>query len=580
MQHGSARRRFSALFIGIVVCLIAIAVGIWRVVRQNRLDRALLSAAHWNAAAEIDALLREGADPNVCDPVRPAPTWRDTLRRCFRHSPLPRTDSVLLIATQHGNLAAVQRLLAAGAQVNAANSSLQTALTVAFDEGRLDIMLTLLAHGADPNVTLPNSQDAPVPLLIAAFQFEAHPSSETAIPTLVKSLLDHGADVHAVDSDGMSALMEALERNHAECVEWLVRRGADLNRFSRWQGTPLSLAANYEGDATNLETLLRGGADVSPARNRGWNILCWAAEEDRVSIANEVLQRGLSVNSRDRQGRTPLMYAAANGADRAAALLLAKGAAVDARDNLGWTALMFAAQNNNLRMVEALLQHGADRSLRDAEDHWTAEERARHVGQDLVAARLKGGLLPQEHKREPASPLFGWKNDRSEQSWRKRVDAQRQIRSVSWPVLRDEEDMEDPKFAVVVVDGHGRPGRPFRDDWTFRPEVEVFRDTDGTPYGFLRGHHRTEPAVIVAIRGQDLIKECDYYSEYGNGKFCQPLAGGGALIISFDRAQSNEGELLEGLRVAHVHDRVAEVFRFRNGKSTRLGLILLPGQED
>jgi ankyrin repeat protein len=43
---------------------------------------------------------------------------------------------------------------------------------------------------------------------------------------MVRLLLDKGADVNAIDQDGVSALMEASSRGNTEIVQLLQNRGA------------------------------------------------------------------------------------------------------------------------------------------------------------------------------------------------------------------------------------------------------------------------------------------------------------------------------------------------------------------
>lgn len=119
------------------------------------------------------------------------------------------------LATFFGQAEAVDALLAAGAEVNAAYRETMklTPLSSAMAVGRNDIARTLIAHGADVNAKAANDLR---PLHTAA----ARGNLESA--TL---LLDHGADINATSSDGKTAVAYAEERNHPEMVEFLKERG-------------------------------------------------------------------------------------------------------------------------------------------------------------------------------------------------------------------------------------------------------------------------------------------------------------------------------------------------------------------
>ena len=48
-------------------------------------------------------------------------------------------------------------------------------------------------------------------------------------PTLLKCLLQNGADINAKDSDGISALIYAAAYGNLEIIKYLVVKGADIN---------------------------------------------------------------------------------------------------------------------------------------------------------------------------------------------------------------------------------------------------------------------------------------------------------------------------------------------------------------
>lgn len=88
------------------------------------------------------------------------------------------------------------------------------------------------------------------------------------IMDVLRDLVDHGADIHAMTDQGWTPLHMAAKMNHAEAVEFLVDLGADIDPVEElaWR-TPAMLAFSHEAfDA--LETLIRLGTDVlRPNRN-------------------------------------------------------------------------------------------------------------------------------------------------------------------------------------------------------------------------------------------------------------------------------------------------------------------------
>jgi ankyrin repeat protein len=96
--------------------------------------------------------------------------------------------------------------------------------------GDFDTIGVLLAHGASPKVA---TDDGTTPLmLLAGYVRRGPPPTDLAdarrIAT-IHSLLEHGADVNAVDGDGNSALHFASLRGAAEIIAVLEQSGASAD---------------------------------------------------------------------------------------------------------------------------------------------------------------------------------------------------------------------------------------------------------------------------------------------------------------------------------------------------------------
>jgi ankyrin repeat protein len=120
--------------------------------------------------------------------------------------------------------------------------------------------------------------------------------------------------------------------------------------------------AAMRGDATEVRTLLRSGADVNAAQGDGMTALHWAAELDDAGMAEILLAAGANVRAVTRLGDyTPLHVAARARAGGVARALLVGGADPEARTSTGGaTPLHFAAESGAEDVVAALTEHGAD----------------------------------------------------------------------------------------------------------------------------------------------------------------------------------------------------------------------------
>ncbi len=143
----------------------------------------------------------------------------------------------------------------------------------------------------------------------------------------LRALLKQGADVNAVQGDGVTALHWAATRGDAEMAHMLVVAGANLSAVTRFGGyAPLHVAAE-RGYANVVQALVKGGADPNAATIRGTTALMMAAGSGDTATLTVLLDAGAKPDTRETErGHTALMFAAAANRLPAVKLLLARGA--------------------------------------------------------------------------------------------------------------------------------------------------------------------------------------------------------------------------------------------------------------
>jgi uncharacterized protein len=205
----------------------------------------------------------------------------------------PDGTTALHWAVYHDDLAMTGRLLDAGANVNAANRNGATPLTLACTNAGTAIVDRLLKAGADPSVA---PSGAP-PLLACAHR--------GAVPA-VQMLVARGADVNAKDSwRGQTALMWAAAENHAELIKVLLAGGAAVDARSKGNFTALMFAVRQDArEAVRL--LVAAGADVNLTGPNGQDVLRLAITNRHYTLAVTLVDAGARPMTRDKQGRTPL----------------------------------------------------------------------------------------------------------------------------------------------------------------------------------------------------------------------------------------------------------------------------------
>ena len=113
--------------------------------------------------------------------------------------------------------------------------------------------------------------------------------AETGDTERLEEVCEHGADINAVNSEGVTALMRAASQGRTELVEALVKSGADIN-VKRADGfTALTLAAFF-GHKEVAQFLVEHGADLNLATRFGTSAEMWASARCFQELADYLRQ--------------------------------------------------------------------------------------------------------------------------------------------------------------------------------------------------------------------------------------------------------------------------------------------------
>ena len=325
-----------ALWVGALVTLSGAAFG----ATTSPVADAAMKGDH----AALESLLRQKADVNA-----------------------PQADGATAIqwAAYRDDLEMAGLLIAAGANVKTPNREGATPLYLASLHGSAAMIGKLLDAGADPNETGPEGE---TPLMLAA---------RTGNLDAMQVLLDHHADVNAKDKlRATTALMWATEQGHPEAVKFLLAHGASFsavteidtrnsrNNLANTVTQRLNSSFGVKGSRTRRDAALRTGNTAGeanpeddfvafyrrPAKKDGGGLtaLTYAARENCIQCAKELVEAGADVNQRTKYGWTPLLVATQNRHYRLAAYLLDHGANPNLANNGGWSPLYLATDNRNI----------------------------------------------------------------------------------------------------------------------------------------------------------------------------------------------------------------------------------------
>ena len=257
--------------------------------------------------------------------------------------------------------AAVDRILAAGADPSAADDDGWTPLHTAAMAGHLDLAKRLVAAGASVRANA-HGRDGGTPLSYALFYAKAY-------------------------------MAEALTPVCPDNLRTAAALGRGLDRFFGRDGE-LTPAA--------LEGLDFYAPVFFPARERTLErqevldeALCWAARNDQCGTMQALVDLGADVNANPFRG-TPLLWACYSDRVEAAAWLLDHGADPDLRHDWGGeghgvqaVAMHLAAQHGAVDCLNLLLDRGADPTVVDAAYGGTPLGWAEHGGATAAIEILK-----------------------------------------------------------------------------------------------------------------------------------------------------------------------------------------------
>jgi hypothetical protein len=179
----------------------------------------------------------------------------------------------------------------------------------------------------------------------------------------VQTAVDAGADIHAQDARGQTALIAAAYGNHLSVAEYLIGLGADVNVQDNTQQSAY-LIATSDGYLDLLNMTLAAGADVHRKDSFNGTGLIRAADRGHVEIIAALLQTEIAIDHVNRLGWTALLEAIILGDGglrhtEVVRLLVEAGADVNLADGQGVSPLAHAQQRGYDTIAAILLAAGA-----------------------------------------------------------------------------------------------------------------------------------------------------------------------------------------------------------------------------
>ncbi len=336
----------------------------------------------------------------------------------------------LLEACKTGNLEEVKQLLAKGADINTGNEKggyPTSPLYLAIDTGNKELIKLIIENGADVNFEDYDCGDGDCYGNPSSPLIKAVKANKTEIAEM---LLDNGAELdkefHSGDDLGMTALRAAVEKDHKNMIDLLLRRGskditvalarpdllpsllkngADINKKDAYGETILSIAKKQ-----NKEKLIRlfkqnGAKDTLveeyPPESDGY-FHAYNNIDKQIIVAkqtkdNALFEKLTKYGAEIKDINESLISAVQGGYIDTVRELLAEGADPNTKDNYNVSVLSMAINGGYSEIAKLLINAGAGKILQEKESTFYS---ASYNGQTEIAEMLLDEGISKEIKEK------------------------------------------------------------------------------------------------------------------------------------------------------------------------------------
>jgi ankyrin repeat protein len=181
---------------------------------------------------------------------------------------------------------------------------------------------------------------------------------------LADALVSHGADVHVVDKEGVSALVLASYFGLSKVVKSLIQKGSNVHATAL-DGMTSLIVASSEGHVD----IVRFIADFDPSTlnakdEDGTNALMVACANSNVEMVKTLVEKGININDQNLDGHTALIFAMNTKRQIDVLLEKYKDFLTTSNENDNSLTMIKAARESQIRVIEFLRNSGADASIK------------------------------------------------------------------------------------------------------------------------------------------------------------------------------------------------------------------------
>ena len=312
-------------------------------------------------------LISRGVEVSTGGAIEAAEDGETRILRNLEHAGIDLGDSdasgftPLLAAVRSGNESTIEFLMERNEVVENINAftalEKETPLSAALRERDFELASMLIEAGAEVDVDIKRGR----PFVIDAI--------EKQDAEMIDFLFSHGADVEYRGAFPISAFAVAASLDNFELMQRCLKEGAAVDTRGE-SGNPLLIEAVMEENPKKIRLLLENGADVNIlcVENRRMELtaLSHAFDQGSSIVENLLFEHGANANVNGVSGEPLIVQSIAENDLVAAQRFLEEGANPDVMNKDGCTPLAIAVAEEELNAVELLIEAGADPSLSGA----------------------------------------------------------------------------------------------------------------------------------------------------------------------------------------------------------------------
>ncbi|MBN2681571.1 MAG: ankyrin repeat domain-containing protein [Bacteroidales bacterium] len=266
-------------------------------------------------------------------------------------------ETALKLASKNQDLELVEKLINKGAKIEVFEDKDWSALMPAAQEANFKLLKLLIENEQNPDINyrIRKSNSAPMDLLCFA--------AESGDTNIVNYLLMKKAELNPEDTT-WTPLMSACQKNDEIMVDFLIRKGSNINAVVYPEGTAIKLA--IQNNNLNLvKYLIENGAELNLANENYWGPAHLAVFMENLEMLKFLIENGADINAKmmaldDKLNQyynmTPIMISAVRNEYEIMKYLLEKNAELNTVDAFGKTVLDLTQDE---RMKEVLRKKGA-----------------------------------------------------------------------------------------------------------------------------------------------------------------------------------------------------------------------------